>query len=48
MPPETVHRILGHANFATKMKLCGGLTAEALDKAAGDGFEPPKPEVKRS
>jgi hypothetical protein len=33
------------------MKLCGGLTAEALDKAAGvmgDGFEPPKPEVKRN
>jgi hypothetical protein len=49
-PPGTVHRILGHANFATTMKLFGGLTAEALDKAAGalgDAFEP-KPEVKRS
>jgi integrase len=48
-PPGTVHRILGHANFATTMKLYGGLTAEALDKAAGalgDAFEP-KPEVKR-
>lgn len=50
VPPGTVHRILGHANFATTMKLYGGLTAEALDKAAsalGDAFEP-KPEVKRS
>jgi hypothetical protein len=49
-PPGTVHRILGQANFATTMKLYGGLTAEALDKAAGalgDAFEP-KPEVKRS
>jgi hypothetical protein len=33
IPPGTVHRILGHANFATTMKLYGGLTAEALDKA---------------
>lgn len=43
IPPGTVHRILGHANFATTMKLYGGLTAEALDKAAGalgDAFEP--------
>jgi integrase len=43
IPPGTVHRILGHANFATAMKLYGGLTAEALDKAAGalgDAFEP--------
>jgi len=50
IPPGTVHRILGHANFATTMKLYGGLTAEALDKAAGalgDAFEP-KQEVKRS
>ena len=42
-PPGTVHRILGHASFATTMKLYGGLTAEALDKAAGalgDAFEP--------
>jgi integrase len=48
-PPGTVHRILGHANFATTMKLYGGLTAEALDKAAGalgDAFEP-KSEVKQ-
>jgi len=29
----TVHRILEHANFTTAMKLCGGLTVEALDKA---------------
>src|SRR5208282_4932975 len=50
-PPGTVHRILGHANFATTMKLYGGLTAEALDKAAGtlgDAFEPKAEEVKRS
>jgi integrase len=50
IPPGTVHRILGHANFATTMKLYGGLTAEALDKAAGalgDAFEP-KQDVKRS
>jgi hypothetical protein len=33
------------------MKLYGGLTAEALDKAAGalgDAFEPKKDEAKRS
>jgi integrase len=50
-PPGTVHRILGHANFATTMKLYGGLTAEALDKAAGalgDAFEPKKEELQRS
>jgi hypothetical protein len=38
------HRILGHASFATTMKLYGGLTAEALESAAGtlaDAFEPP-------
>jgi integrase len=43
-PPGTVHRILGHASFATTMKLYGGLTAEALESAAGalaDAFEPP-------
>jgi integrase len=42
-PPGTVHRILGHASFATTMKLYGGLTAEALESAAGtlaDAFEP--------
>jgi len=42
-PPGTVHRILGHANFATTMKLYGGLTPEALESAAGtlvDAFEP--------
>ena len=36
-------RILGHASFATTMKLYGGLTAEALESAAGtpaDAFEP--------
>jgi integrase len=51
IPPGTVHRILGHANFATTMKLYGGLTQEALEKAAGtlgDAFEPKKEEVKRS
>jgi len=42
-PPGTVHRILGHASFATTMKPYGGLTAEALESAAGtlaDAFEP--------
>jgi integrase len=51
IPPGTVHRILGHANFATTMKLYGGLTAEALDKAAGalgDAFEPKPQDLKRS
>jgi len=51
IPPGTVHRILGHANFATTMKLYGGLTQEALEKAAGalgDAFEPKQPEAKRS
>jgi len=41
-PPGTVHRLLGHASFITTMKLYGGLTAEALEKAAealGDAFE---------
>jgi hypothetical protein len=28
---RTVHCILGHAGFATTMKLYGGLTAEALE-----------------
>jgi integrase len=43
LPPGTVHRILGHASFATTMKLYGGITAEALESAAGalgDAFEP--------
>ena len=35
MSPGTVHRILGHASFATTMKLYGGLTSEALEAAAG-------------
>jgi hypothetical protein len=30
-----VHRILGHASFATTMKLYGWLAAEALENAAG-------------
>jgi len=49
-PPGTVHRILGHASFATTMKLYGGLTAEALSNAAGtlgDAFEP-KPDKNRT
>jgi len=43
IPPGTVHRILGHASFATTMQLYGGLTQEALERAAGalgDAFEP--------
>jgi integrase len=50
LPPGTVHRILGHASFATTMKLYGGLTAEALENAAGtlgDAFEP-KPDKSRT
>jgi len=50
IPPGTVHRILGHASFATTMKLYGGLTAEALESAAGtlgDAFEP-KPDKSRT
>jgi integrase len=42
-PPGAVHRILGHASFATTMKLYGGLTADALESAAGtmgNAFEP--------
>jgi hypothetical protein len=45
-----VHRILGHASFATTMKLYGGLTAEALESAAGtmaDAFEP-RPDKSRT
>ena len=53
-PPGAVHRILGHASFATTMKLYGGLTADALESAAGtmgSAFEPkpePKQDLKRS
>ena len=50
VPPGTVHRILGHASFATTMKLYGGLTAEALENAAGalaSAFEP-KPDKNRT
>ena len=35
IPPGAVHRILGHASFATTMKLYGGLTSQALESAAG-------------
>jgi integrase len=54
VPPGTVHRILGHASFTTTMKLYGGLTAEALENAAGalgDAFEPkgaPTPDKRRT
>jgi integrase len=50
-PPGAVHRILGHASFATTMKLYGGLTADALESAAGtmgDAFEPRKDGAKQS
>lgn len=49
-PAGTVHRILGHASFATTMKLYGGLTAEALKNAAGtlgDAVEP-RPDKNRT
>ena len=32
-PPAVVHSILGHANFATTLKLYGGITEEALQNA---------------
>jgi integrase len=50
-PPGAVHRILGHASFATTMKLYGGLTADALESAAGtmgNAFEPKQPGAQRS
>ena len=34
-PPAVVHTILGHANFATTLKLYGGITSEALENAGG-------------
>jgi integrase len=34
-PPAVVHSILGHANFATTLKLYGGVTSQALDLASG-------------
>lgn len=34
-PPAVVHTILGHANFATTLKLYGGITSEALSNAGG-------------
>jgi integrase len=50
IPPGAVHRILGHASFATTMKLYGGLTAEALDSAAGTlaGAFAPQPDKNRT
>jgi integrase len=42
-PPGVVHRILGHANFATTVKLYGGVLPQALESAAdktGAAFEP--------
>jgi hypothetical protein len=40
--------ILGHASFATTMKLYGGLTAEALESAAGTLGDPFEPKSDRS
>ena len=34
-PPAVVHTILGHANFATTLKLYGGVTSQALESAGG-------------
>jgi len=34
VPPGIVHRVLGHTNFATTLKLYGGTTGEALESAA--------------
>jgi hypothetical protein len=45
-----MRRSHGHASFATTMKLYGGLTAEALESAAGtvgNAFEP-KPDKSRT
>ncbi|MDB6014603.1 MAG: integrase family protein [Gammaproteobacteria bacterium] len=49
-PPAAVHTILGHANFATTLKLYGGITSEALENAGGkvaDAFKP-KPDKNRT
>jgi integrase len=50
IPPGAVHRILGHASFATTMKLYGGLTAQALESAAGTlaGAFEPRPDKNRT
>jgi hypothetical protein len=43
MKNERLAAIAGDASFATTMKLYGGLTAEAIEKAAGtlgDALEP--------
>ena len=50
IPQGTVHRILGHASFATTMKLYGGLTAQAPDNAAGTlaGAFEPRPDKNRT
>jgi integrase len=42
-PPAVVHKILGHANFATTLKLYGGVLPQALERAGGKtgaAFEP--------
>jgi hypothetical protein len=42
-----VHKILGHANFATTLKLYCGVRPEALVSAAcktGSAFEQPRPD----
>jgi integrase len=49
-PPGVVHTILGHANFATTLKLYGGITSEALNNAGGkvaDAFKP-RPDKNRT
>jgi integrase len=42
-PPAVVHKILGHANFSTTLKLYGGVLPQALERAGGKtgaAFEP--------
>jgi hypothetical protein len=52
-PPAVVHKILGHANFATTLKLHGGVLPKALETAgdktgAAFGLRPDKNQTNRS
>ena len=48
--PAVVHEILGHANFATTVKLYGGITKGALKRAEARIAEAfaPQPDKKRT
>lgn len=49
-PPAVVHSMLGHANFATTLKLYGGVTAQALGLASGKTSKmlAPRPDKNRT